>query len=1053
MSSLIAWMTRHRVAANLLMLFALIAGLLSALTMRQEVFPEIDFDMIEVRVEYQSASPDEIEESIVQRVEEQIQGIDGIERVYGIAAEGVGLIRAELTRGSRTQRIVDEVESAVNRITTFPDGAERPVIREIINRQRVIELAVYGDASEASLRELAYRIKDELSATPGISLAEVTRVREYEVSIEVPIDILRSYGLTLLDLAAIVRRGSLDLPGGEIETASESILLRTKGRSYDRRDFENIVVVSAATGASVRLGEMAQIHDAFRDEDLIVRYDGKQAAMVQVFRVGNEKVLDVVRVVEAYLAEQLQPSLPPGVSVAIWRNDATEFENRLRLLLKNGLIGLVLVVCALALFLDLRLAFWVATGICVAFVGTFAAMASLGMSINMMSLFGFILAIGIVVDDAIVTGENIYAENERGADPMEAAVAGAQRVALPVALAVATTIVAFVPLLFIPGNVGKFLFHIPAVVILVLAISVVEAMFILPHHLSRLHIVGYQARTRAGAGLANLRRGFDRALKRFSDGPLERALWFSTTHYGVVIASGIAVLLLTIGLIAGGYVRFSFFPQVEGRYVTASLELSQGATAEATLAAAMEIERAGYAAAAALPDPSGRDLVHSVLVSVGSREVAGPGAGGALDIPQGNQASVVFQLLDPEVRSVSSHAFELRWREAVGALPSVQKLSFASNVINLGSPVQVQLTARTDEGLSRAVTTLQEALRRIDGVFDVRDDREPGKREVQFRLKPYARTLGITLDSLSQQVRAAFFGAEAVRVQRGRDEVRVYVRLPYEERDALADLAQYRIRTPAGRFAPLHEVANISMGLGTATILREDGRRVTTVFAEVDSAVVTGQQVNARLISHVLPRLQQEVPGLSYSMAGEQREQGKTLPSLARNFALAVFCMYALLALAFGSYVQPVIVVASIPFGLIGATLGHLLLGLNFGLTSLFGVVGLSGIIVNGSLVLIDFYNEERRRGKSVQEALVASAKGRFRPILLTAVTTFLGIFPLIVERSIQAQFLIPLGVSIAVGVLLGTALLMFLTPALAMAVEDLARRLRPARPEGHSAK
>jgi len=1037
-------MARHPVAANLLMLFIIVSGITSALTIRQEVFPEIELQVIEARVAYRGAAPDEIEEAIVQRIEEQIQGIDGIDRMTSYAVEGVGVVRAELARSASVSRKLDEIKSAVDRITTFPEQAERPEVREITNRQRVIELVVYGDVGEAVLREFAYRIKDELAATPGISLVQVARVRDYEVSIEVPNDVLRAYGLTLQDLGATVARSSLDLPGGDIKAAGESILLRAKGRNYTRQDFENIIVVSARTGARVRLADIARIDDGFRDQDLIVRYNGKPAAIVQVFRVGEEKVLDVVRKVERYIETTLTPGMPPGISATIWRNDATEFKSRMQLLIKNGLVGLVLVLAALTLFLDLRLAFWVSAGIFIAFIGTFGVMHVLGLSINMMSLFGFILAIGIVVDDAIVTGENIYAADERGVPPLEASVGGAQRVALPVALAVSTTVVAFVPLLLVPGVIGKFLFQIPAVVIIVLAISVLEAMLILPRHLSTLQVVGHRPRTAIGAALARLRLRIDGALERFVEGPLDRALRFATLRYGVVIAAGVTALLLTLGVITGGYVKFIFFPQVEGRYVTATLELAQGATADATLAAALQVERAGYAAAAKLKDPSGRDLVSAVYTAVGVQDRTGPGAIGLLDVLQGNRASIVFELLDPEIRTITSHEFEQRWREETGTAPQIEKLTFASNVINLGSAVQVELTARTPEGLAQAVQAVKDDLARIDGVYDVRDDRDPGKREVQFRLKPYARSLGVTLESLSQQVRAAFFGAEAVRVQRGRDEVRVYVRLPRAERDALADLGRYRIRTPAGDFVPLHELAELSFGYGPAAIVRQGGRRVTTVLAEVNSAVTTGQLVNARLVSEVLPRLQEEVPGLLYTMAGEQREQGQALPALARNFVLAMFCMYALLALAFRSYVQPVIVLAAIPFGLVGATVGHLLMGLNFGLTSLFGVVGLAGIIVNGSLVLIDFMNEERARGKPPREAMVDAAKGRFRPILLTAITTFLGISPLIVERSIQAQFLIPLAVSIGVGVLLGTVLLMLLTPALAMWVEDVQLRWRP---------
>ena len=1046
MNALIAWMARHPVAANLLMLMIVVSGLVSALTIRQEVFPEISFDTIEVRVVYTGAAPDEIEESIVQRIEEQVQGIDGVDRVVGFAVEGVGLVRIELLRGTNAARKLDEVKSAVDRITTFPEFIERPIVREIVNRQRVIELALYGEASEAALRELAYRVKDEFTALPGISLAEVTRVRDYEVSIEVPNEALRAYGLTLQDIATVVRRSSLDLPAGDIRAEGESILLRTKGRNYRRADFERIVVASRPNGAAVLLGEVARIDDGFRNDDLVMRFDGKPASFVQVFRVGDEKVLDVVGIVERYIEQTLEPALPAGVRVAIWRNDANDFRDRVDLLIKNGLMGLVLVMGALALFLDLRLAFWVASGIFVAFVGAFAAMSLVGLSINMMSLFGFILAIGIVVDDAIVTGENIYVENEHGRDPGDAAVQGALRVAAPVALAVGTTIVAFIPLLFAPGNVGKFLFQIPAVVIIVLTISVIEAMLILPHHLSRLQIAGYEARTRIGAALHRLRHAIDLQLRRFVDGPLDRALRFATERYGAVIATSVSMLLVTLGLISGGYVKFTFFPQVEGSHVTASFELAQGSTADATLAVALRFEAAGREAAGALPDPSGKDLVAAVLTTVGRQEASGPGAAAALGIVQGHRGSVVFSLLDPEVRSVTSREFELAWRERLGPIPELRKVSFVSNVINVGSPVQVSLSARSEHGLEEAVQAVQAELQRIEGVFDVRDDREPGKREVQFRLKPYARSLGITVDSLAQQVRAAYFGAEAVRVQRGRDEVRVYVRLPDAQRDSLADLASYRVRTPTGEFVPLHELADISLGVGSSTLVRVDGRRVTTVYAEVDAAVVTGQQVNARLVDELLPRLREQVPGLAWTMGGEQREQAQTLPSLARNFALAVFGMYAMLALAFRNYVQPFIVIASIPFGLVGATIGHLLLGLSFGLTSLFGVVGLSGIIVNGALVLVDFFNEQRGNGAGTREAVIAAAKGRFRPIMLTTITTFLGILPLILERSIQAQFLIPLGVSIAVGVLLGTALLMLLTPALLMLEEDLTRRWKAWR-------
>lgn len=1040
MNALIAWMARHPVAANLLMVLILLAGLLSALTMKQEVFPLIELDVLEVRVAYPGAAPDEIEEALLQKIEEQLEGMTGIERVTSIAAEGTGVVRVELRRDEVAASRLDDVKSAVDRIS-LPAEVETPTVRQLITQQRVVDLVLFGDQSESTLRELAHQVKDDLSRTAGLSLVQVANVRSYEVSVEVSQDTLRALGLGLNDVAAAIRRGSLDLPSGEIKADGESILLRAKGRRYDRADFEQLVVGAAASGTVVRLRDIAQIQDGFRDEDLIIRYNGKPAAFVRVFRVGDEKVLSVIGKVKQYLDQTLKPNLPPGVSVAFWRDDSVEFKNRIELLIKNGVIGLILVMAALTLFLDLRLAFWVSVGIFVAFVGTFAVMPWLGISLNMMSLFAFILAIGIVVDDAIVSAENIWTENERGTPEVEAAVTGAQRVAIPVILAVSTTIVAFVPLLFTPGTTGKFLFQIPAIIIIVVAISVIEAMFILPHHLAHLKVIGYTPKYWITRKLYTVRQSFDAGLRRFSENLLRPALVFATRRYGVVIAAAISIFILTLGTISSGLLRFSFFPQVEGRYVTASLELSPGSTAEATLAMAQRIEQAGLAAARALPDPSGEALVQAVYVNIGRPEVSGPGEVGALGLGQGNKASVVFELLDPESRSVTAKEFELAWRQEAGRPDGLQKLTFASNVIQLGSPIQIDVSAPSTEELRQAIAEIEQSLGEMAGVFDIRNDQQPGKREIQFALKPSAQALGLTLESVSQQMRAAFFGAEAVRIQRGRDEVRVYVRLPSAERESLATLANTRIRTPSGAFVPLHEVAELRMGSSPSTIVRRDGRRISTIFAEVDSRVITGQQVNEQLIAATFPAIAERIPGFRYAMGGEQGEQRKTLPALAKNFVLAVFCMYALLALAFRSYVQPLIVLVSIPFGLVGAVIGHLTMGLSMGLTSLFGVIGLAGIIVNGSLVLIDFINEQRQRTPDIQEAIVQACMNRFRPILLTAITTFLGIFPLIIERSIQAQFLIPLAVSIGVGVLIGTALQMLLTPALVMALEDLQKK------------
>ncbi len=1051
MRGLIEWMARHGVAANLLMAFMVAFGISNALIIPIEVFPELSLDTVNVEVEYLGASPSEIEESILQRIEERVEGIDGLQDITATAIENVGAVSIELALGEDTAQKLDEIKAEIDRITTFPAGAEKPEVREISNRVRVIEIVVLGDVQERTLKEIANKIKDDLTLTDEISLVEVSAARDYEISVEVDNATLRAYNISLPELAGIVRQESLDLPGGEIESLDEDVVLRTLGRNYDSKDFSEIVVFTGRNGAQVKLRDFAKVDDGFRDQDLISLFDGKPAVFVKVFRTGEEQVLSVVDTVERYLSEEIQPTLPPDAAVVIFRNDAVELESRLNLLLKNGFIGLVLVITTLTLFLDVRLAFWTSLGIFVAFVAAIGVINGIDNTINQIALFGFILAIGIVVDDAIVIGENIYAANEQGHDPLEAAIRGAQRVAIPVLFAVATTIAAFSPLLMVPGTAGKFLGQMPTIVIILLLLSLLEAMLVLPYHLSR-H--SFRESYTPGPLLARIHRAqtvFSVALKRFVDGPLDRTLRFVTWHPWVIVCAGVAMIMLSVGFVAGGYVKVQFFPVVEGHFVTATMELKPGTPLAQTHSMAERIERIGRDVEREmqqlLPEDS-PPLVKSMYMLVGSQDFAAPPFGGVSVLPDANKASVVFELLEPERRPFTAQDFQDKWREAVGTPAGVRRLFFSAQLFNLGEPVQVELSAETDTDLARAVNAVESELRQIVGVFDVRNDRDEGKREIELRLKPQARTYGLSLDDLAQQVRAAFFGAEALRVQRGREEVRVYVRLPRSERDSIADLLNYRVRVPGQDFVPLGAVADLSEGLSPSMIKRRNGRRIVAITANVDNVSITGQEVTAALENEILPRIAEDIPGLKFDFGGEQREQRRALSALGRNFVLALLVIYALLAIAFGSYVQPVIIMAAIPFGTIGAILGHLFLGINLTLPGIFGIVGLSGVIVNGALVMIDFINEERASGKPARTAIIDAAKSRFRPIMLTALTTFLGVFPLIIEQSIQAQFLVPVACSIGFGVLFGTAVQMLIVPALAMIQADgLRASLGLARP------
>ncbi len=1034
MNRAIDWFARNGVAANLLMLLLLLGGGAAAVTTVQEVFPEFSLDQVQIEVTYPGGSPEEVEQSIVRRIEDRIEGVEGIDRILGTATENIGVVTAELKRGTDLSRARTDIKSEVDRITAFPEGAEEPVVTEVSNRQQALQIALYGDASERTLKELAQRTKDNLTQDPQISFIQVGGVRDYEISVEVSRMDLRRYGLSLGEVSGLVRQSSLDLPGGNIETADEEITVRTEGQNYTQREFEDIVLLSRDDGTNVRLGDVAQVDDGFAENsDLITRFNGKPAAILNVFRTGDEQVLAVEETVKAYLDDELRPSLPAGLNAALWQNNAEDLRNRLNLLIENGILGLLLVVLTLTLFLAPRLAFWTSVGIFLSFTGTFIVMQYLGVSINLLSLFGFILSIGIVVDDAIVVGENVYAEQEKKGDPLQASIRGTQRVGIPVIFAVLTTVAAFTPLLFVGGTIGKFLGDIPTIVIIVLLLSLVEVLLILPYHLSE-RPAPEETPNLFIQTLNRVRRWVAAQLWSFVRGPLTTALRFATRHYGVTIAGSVALLLISFSFVGNGYISFSFFPSVQGKLVTAQLEMPAGTTPERTEEVTARLQETGYRAITALEERAGQDLIENVYVTVGQqpRANSGPNQAG-FTATSANVAEVSFEMIDPEERDITSTQFEERWRDATGSVPSARSLSFTASVVSVGEPVSVEVSAPTEAKLDRSVDAVRDSLRRFAGVFDIKSDQEQGKREVELGLKPAARSLGLTLNDLAGQVRAAFFGSESYRLQRGQNEVRVYTRLPNDERNAIEDLNEYRIRTLGGAAVPLEEVATASISYAPSQINRQDGRRVVTLTADVDPSVTTGNEVSSTLNDRVLPNVQRAIPGMTYQFGGQQRQQSKAQSSLVIGFLLALFAIYALLAIPFRSYLQPLVIMSTIPFGWIGAIIGHLLLDISLGLLSIFGIVGLSGVIVNDALVMLDFANEERAKGRDWPEALVRAGQMRFRPILLTSLTTFLGLFPIIIEQSVQAQFLIPMAVSLGVGIIFGTGVLMLIVPSLAM--------------------
>jgi len=1041
----LAWFAGHRVASNLLMLFILVAGGLSLLSTTVEVFPEVDPDMITIRVPYLGATPAESEEGVCVRVEEAIASIEGIKRIRSTAVEGMGTVVVELDEDADDRKVLDDVKAAVDRIDTFPAETEKPVVSLAESRRRVITVVLYGDVPERTLKELADRTRDDLTDLDAISQVDIQGVRRPEIGIEVSEESLRRHSLSFSQVADAVRRSSLDLPAGSVKTGGGEVLLRTKGQLYVGSEFDRITVVTRPDGTQVRLSDLATVVDGFEDSDTASRFDGQAAALLQVFRVGREDALDVADSVKRYVAER-RPTLPAGVSVATWDDDSVILKQRIGLLLRNARLGLILVFLCLALFLDLRLAFWTTLGIPISFLGGLALLPHADVTVNMMSLFAFIVALGIVVDDAIVVGENVFAYRQAGMKPLEAAIRGAREMAVPVTFAIVTTVVSFAPLLFVSGTFGKIMRQIPLVVIAVLLVSLVEALLILPAHLTGERRPGSRRSPLAPLVAAverlqaHVRKGLEWVVRRPYAATLEWALeWRYLT---VTIA--VATLLGVAGLAAGGFLKFSFMPKIDADNMVAALTMPQGTPVEQTEAVLARLETAARQVAAEFDQLRPADspsVLRHLSATVGSRPSAnrrGPEPAAIAGGSSSHLGEVNVELLGSEERGASSVAMANRWRELVGEVPGAVSLTFSASLFSAGDAVSVELAHRDFDTLLRAVERLKGILAEYPGTEDITDSFLAGKRELRLGLTPEGRTLGLTLSDLARQVRQGFYGEEAQRVQRGRDDIRVMVRYPEAERRSLGDVEAMRVRLPDGAEAPFARVATVDEGRGYAAINRTDRRRVVTVSADVDERTANANEINLDLKQQVLPRLVTEFPGLAFSFEGAQRQQGEALGSMGVNFVVAQLAIFALLALPFRSYSQPLIVMSAIPFGLVGAVGGHLIMGLDLTLLSLFGMVALTGVVVNDSLIMIDLINRERAAGTPFDQAIRDAGARRFRPILLTTATTFLGLSPMILETSLQARFLIPMAVSLGFGVVFSTAVTLILVPTLCRILEDI---------------
>ncbi len=1029
MNGIIRWFANNHVAANLLMLSIAAAGIFSALTIKQEVFPELTMDIITIQVPYLGATPSEVEEAVCVRVEEQIQGVDGIKKMTSTASEGVGVVMVELNRGVDVRKALDDIKAEVDRIITFPEETEKPIISQVERKNQVIDLVIYGDASESTLKIIAEKTRDDLLAMPDITYVTLGGTRPYEISIEVSEENLQAYGLTLSMVTQAVKTGSMDLPGGSVKTDVGEILVRTKGQLYTGEEFGRIVVITALDGSQVTLDQIATIKDGFQDLDTATFLDGKRAALVSVYRTGDQGVLTVTEVAKEYVAT-MKDRMPPGIELTTWHDRSTVYRGRMNLLGKNGVIGLILVFLTLTISLEFRLALWVTVGLMISFLGAFWMLPLFGVSLNMISMFAFIVSLGLVVDDAIVVGENVYTHRQMGHSRLKAAKLGTLEVGGPVTFAVLTTVVAFLPLAFVDGTMGKFMFNIPVVVIAILVFSLVESLLILPAHLSTIKIKEEDP-NKAPNFYARMKQGFDGQVDKVIQKWYRPTLEFALSHRALVISLALSTLIVTMGWFVGGHIKFTFMPNVDADNLIAAITLPQGSTVDDALKVVEQLESSLTQTIAEFEedrDPDADSIIKHMSTSVGSQPRTNERSEGAVS-GGAHLIEVNAELMVAELRNIPSPEMAARWRELCGPITGAVAASFSADLFRGGKPIYVQLSSPDTEGLVAAGRALKEELAAYPGVQDITDSFREGKVEMKLNLKPEARTLGISLSDLARQVRAGFYGDEAMRLQRGRDEVKVMIRYPEDERRSLGNIESMRIRTPSGDLVPFSRVAQVDIGRGFASIERADRKRVVAVTAEINQAVANADEVNRDLRENIMPQLMADYPGLQFSMEGQQKERADSMSSLARGFIMAMMLVYVLLAVMFKSYLQPLIVMSAIPFGIVGAIWGHIVMGLNLTLISMFGVVALTGVVVNDSLIMIDFINRARKEGHSLSDALTRAGLRRFRPIMLTSVTTFAGLMPLILEKSLQAKFLIPMATSLGFGVMFATFITLLMVP------------------------
>ncbi|UOB73019.1 MULTISPECIES: efflux RND transporter permease subunit [unclassified Pseudoalteromonas] len=1020
---MIAWFTKNHVAANLLLVTLLLSGLFSLSSkIPLEVFPSFETDMISVGVSLRGATPEDVEQGVTIRIEEAVQDLEGIKQIFSRSSEGSGSVTIEVESGYDPRELLADIKSRVDAINTFPGDAEKPIVALAERKREVIAVTVSSDYGEKETREYAETVRDQILRLPNVTQVELSGVRDYELAIEVSQDTLRQYNLTLAQISSAIANSSSDISAGNLKTEGGDVLISSKGQAYRKDEFASIVVKNQADGTIIRLGDIATIKDDFEETPVRTRFNGKQAAFIDVYRIGPQSAITVADDVKNYIEEQ-QATLPQGFKLSYWDDDSELVKSRIATLTSNALQGGILVLALLTLFLRPAIAFWVFIGIPVSFMGAFIAMPIFGVTLNIMSLFGFILVLGIVVDDAIVTGENVYTHLKTAKSGEQAAILGTQEVATPVTFGVLTTVAAFLPLAFIEGARGALFAQIPVVVIPVLLFSLIESKFVLPAHLKYIKLRHQKGEpSKLEAIQQRFADGFESAILKYYQPILNTAL----RHKLATVSLFVGVFFIILTMITSGWTKFIFFPRIPSETVRVNLTLPTGTPFEVTNKYVIDMSEKAQQLQDKYRDPNtGESVILNILATTGGR-------GGV-----SNSGAVRFEITPAEKREsdIGSRELASEWRDLIGVIPGAESLTFRAEIGRSSDPIDVQLSGTSLTILQDVADNIKNRLTTYPTVFDIADSMSDGKEELRIELTQQGLALGLNRVNVAGQVRNSFFGSQVQRIQRGRDDVRVMVRLPIDERRSIADLQNILINTPDGGSVPLSHVATLTAGQSPSTINRIDRYRTLNVTADIEKNNTNMTVLQADLAQY-LDELMQQYPGVDYKLEGEAKEQRESFGSLAWALVFVFFIIYALLAIPFKSYMQPIIVMSVIPFGMIGAVVGHWIMGMDLTIMSLLGMLALIGVVVNDSLVLVDFINKKRSEGGDLIEAVKLAGASRFRPVMLTSLTTFIGLMPLLFEKATQAQFLIPMAVSLGFGIIFATFITLLLVPVNYMLME-----------------